>query len=610
MTITYHNGLLVQSPGINVAFWGQAWDPQKNPSLDRRERQVAKYISNFVSLDGFFAQLAEYKITQQVPFGFNGSDIITSGPAPNTTVSDAQIQTMLDQEIGKHNLFPPLPDQMYLVVTPPNVTVTFNGGTSQKNFVGYHNSFVSQSYPGKEIIYVVIPDQAGNAKLAGLSAFQQDTAVFSHEFAEAVTDPDSGGWWDSDPNSSTYRAEIGDVTANQEGIYQGYTTQKIWSVQQNKGVLPSNTAHWTPFGPSLVQRIVAQRDSAQPAGDGLLQAFAQRANGQVWHRQETTTNTWGAWSPVGAFAVKSTEAVTRRDANQELFGISLQYHTLYTTTETSPGAASWGPWSLVGANNQGFLANQYCVGSNQNGALQVFAIPSSDLSGSGGGGPIWTTFRNADGWVPWHKLNVFNISATNYTPVPAPSTFVTVASEPCGLMDLIALDAKGQVWSARQAAINTDQWIGWTPLSGLTAQSISALELIDGRIGVFAIAAGTGAVECRSQITWNQLAWQPTWTALGNPVAAQSLVVANEQYGGAEVFIVGADQAAWTLDSSTYGDDFGDSQWYSLGGKFQSLSVGMDRTGPLLDSGLALFGVDASGNVEMARALKARVIWN
>lgn len=67
-----------------------------------------------------------------------------------------------------------------------------------------------------------------NGTLPWLNAFDQMTAVASHELAEAVTDPNKGykamGWNDDSPLNG---GEVGDIVANQIVYLNGNAVSRI-----------------------------------------------------------------------------------------------------------------------------------------------------------------------------------------------------------------------------------------------------------------------------------------------------------------------------------------------------------------------------------------------
>src|SRR5437868_14616946 len=101
------------------------------------------------------------------------------------TVVDSQIRQMLVTNISRGFLQVPDANRLYIVFTPPNVTVTSGSQNSLNDFFGYHDSFTDAAL--QRIRYAVIAHPIGNGDAAGLDDFQTLTWVVSHELAESVT---------------------------------------------------------------------------------------------------------------------------------------------------------------------------------------------------------------------------------------------------------------------------------------------------------------------------------------------------------------------------------------------------------------------------------------
>jgi hypothetical protein len=131
-------------------------------------------------------------------------------------------------------------NRLYVVFVQPLLTVSGSGLT---DFIGYHASFTNSGF-ATPIRYAVIPyPGAGNGWAT--PGFQQTndtfdslTTVTSHELAEALTDPDGTGWFDTSSTSG----EVGDIPVNQNvspifSRLQQYAVQKIAN-QSDQPVVP------------------------------------------------------------------------------------------------------------------------------------------------------------------------------------------------------------------------------------------------------------------------------------------------------------------------------------------------------------------------------------
>jgi hypothetical protein len=230
-TVSYHGGPLLANVGIESVFYGNVWST--NPALFQMTGKLDTFLGSITN-STYLDQLREYSEPgYQIGRGqFLDGIIATDSLFPGTTVTDDQIQQMLDGQITGGTVRTPDANRLYFVFTPPGVHVEQGGEDSfrtEPGFLGYHNSFTDSL--GQTVNYAVIVDQVGNYSIGRqFTPFQQFTEVSSHELAEAITDPTNGtGWWDSDPNSFTNGDEIGDIVNQSIGKLNGYTVQHEWS---------------------------------------------------------------------------------------------------------------------------------------------------------------------------------------------------------------------------------------------------------------------------------------------------------------------------------------------------------------------------------------------
>jgi hypothetical protein len=189
--------------------------------------------------------------------GFNvGPGTAVAGAVDSTaltvgsTISDAFIRSRLQADVTSGLLQAPNANTLYVVYVEPDVAVNLGAGqgTTQQGILGYHTAFVGAN--GAPIRYAVVVAPGGAAHNSVLpeatSAIDQQTAVTSHELAEAVTDPDINsnvnngrlGWIDPQ------RGEIGDIEENNPSAFvrlgDGHLVQEV--ADQNDQLLPIFTA--------------------------------------------------------------------------------------------------------------------------------------------------------------------------------------------------------------------------------------------------------------------------------------------------------------------------------------------------------------------------------
>ena len=213
--LTYRGGPLLTEAQVFVFYWGDAWQQEPQAGLVQRLNSFFDYVLASPLLD----QLAEYGVQgKAIGHGARvGSIVLTT--APPASVSDGDIQRLIEQEISSDPAVPqPLGSSLYFVFLPPGVTVGMGGGSSCTSFCGYHSDVNNQ------IFYAVMPfpDCAGCA--GGLAVADALTATTSHELCEAITDPIPGQGWYDDANG-----EIGDICAWKTKQLGGYTVQLEWS---------------------------------------------------------------------------------------------------------------------------------------------------------------------------------------------------------------------------------------------------------------------------------------------------------------------------------------------------------------------------------------------
>jgi hypothetical protein len=218
--LTYRGGPLLPAVQVFTLFWGDAWQQEPQAGLVQQVNQFFDFVLTSPLMD----QLAEYSV-QGMPIGRGsrtGTIILTGGPP--ATITDGDIQGLLQQELSTDSIVPqPTPSSLYFVFLPPGVTVSLDGGTSCSRFCGYHSDINAQ------IFYAVMPypDCAGCA--GALTVLDALTATSSHELCEAVTDPVPGQGWYDDQNG-----EIGDICAWQTKKLGTHTVQLEWSNQTGK----------------------------------------------------------------------------------------------------------------------------------------------------------------------------------------------------------------------------------------------------------------------------------------------------------------------------------------------------------------------------------------
>jgi hypothetical protein len=260
--VVFHGGPVISHVDLETVYYGQDWAKSANqPDLQQLDG-----FARTITHSSYLAMLGEYGVGMG---NFSQHDMVTGSatPANGDTVTDAQIQAMLANEIYNGNLNESAGQQVYLVYLPPGVHSQFDENAS---YLAHHYSFTmtmryiasdgSTAYYQDTVPYAVIPDpntnpvwqthtlqNTGAGDISeGWTNFQKQTEVTSHELAEALTDPvvwkDAAGWhgtgWHDGTSGNTLGEEIGDIANLDYTSLDGYVVQRVWSNYFTRDVAP------------------------------------------------------------------------------------------------------------------------------------------------------------------------------------------------------------------------------------------------------------------------------------------------------------------------------------------------------------------------------------
>ena len=235
VTAQYYGGSVTPNPKVYVVWWG---DPAKiDASLTAAHGGIADFYAG-VTNSSYMDWLNEYNTTIAVQAGShkgmagtgqrigrgNYVSTITLANVPAGDVSDAQIQTTLDQAFTAGTLPAPDDNTLYAIYFPAGVTISLDGSSSCSSFGAYHmNTTETKRH---DAYYLVMPDCG--------SPFNSRTSVSSHELIEAMTDnlptpansPDYPQAWNDSMGN-----EMGDLCNGSAAITTPlgmFTVQTIW----------------------------------------------------------------------------------------------------------------------------------------------------------------------------------------------------------------------------------------------------------------------------------------------------------------------------------------------------------------------------------------------
>jgi len=255
-------GTILRNAHIVLIYWGSAWgNPATNPSQTAFTNAVRGILGG-----PWGTQLAQYRGIG--PITLEQVDLNTSSD-PATVFTDPQIQAMIDSRISGG--FVPMPaagvDRIYCVLMP---TGHSSGDTP---FVGQHQYY---DRAGTRVYWAWVTN---DGTLTGGNSIPK---VFTHEVAEACSDPDLG----SGITLTTVGEgdEIGDTCNNTYSTINGVAEEAYWSAADNRCVLPVfRPLPSTAGNPSLVQGKFGTRGNFElvvpEAAAGLYHLFRNNDNG-------------------------------------------------------------------------------------------------------------------------------------------------------------------------------------------------------------------------------------------------------------------------------------------------------------------------------------------
>lgn len=269
--VQYWGGPVISNVQVVEVLWGNFVDAPSTTGLEQFFTDITQ--------SNYFGLLAEYSTVGLTGLGGSGGTNQTIGPGtflgpritiapslcpggasnPPCTITDAQIQAELINQLNAHHLPTPVQDSqgnyntIYMVYFPPGVTINLSpkvNSCQQGGFCAYHSNVEMNLKPA--FPYGVFPDfgptsgcsAAGQHCGSGTSQ-QNLTSASSHELGEAVTDVDVGSatalapplaWADQVTGK-----EIGDFcnqnTAQVTVNSNTYTVQAQWSNMQGQCVI-------------------------------------------------------------------------------------------------------------------------------------------------------------------------------------------------------------------------------------------------------------------------------------------------------------------------------------------------------------------------------------
>jgi hypothetical protein len=548
-TVVRGTGHVLERVQVHLIFWGHAWKGKAAPLIEPVRAAVDSILTG-----PYLAGLAEYGVGPGVLHGLTvigepsdrdpqpGFDFSTAGP-----VGPFVRKLITTGRVPAENAGPSV---LNCVVMPPGVLCK-SGDEGQ--LLGEH-AFIE--FNGRQVLHAFITarDSAPNA------AVDEYSWIFSHEIAEACTDPVGETYQVDNLNPNNWN-EIGDVCQRTETRVNGVKVQLYWSQQHNACFAPLTmpTPRWTPMGGQVNGGMAVAANQ-----NGSLQLFVRGMDDRVYRRFQTAPN--GAWNakfePLNGKIGGQIVALRNLDGRLALFARDLNA-VLAHSVQLAANQDNWSAWSPLDPAPNSVQVEDHFVGiANKDGRLALFARRNDGVvlhrSQQKPGG-------NWDAWAPLDQ-------AVRVTGALA------IARNGDGRLELFGCDAQGAVHHTWQETAG-GAWTAWASLGGKVRNLLAVGRNQDGRLEVF--MQGEDQVV---QHRWQQHAgdsqhWNASWVSLGGKVNDVMSVAANKG-GQLEVFGRGDKNALWHVRQHT--PNGGWENWSSLGGDVSDLlAVGTNTDGRL-----------------------------
>ena len=219
--VTDLKGLLLTKVQVQLIFWGTKWG-QASPSTG----DVTKAVQNILS-GSYMQGLSQYRGIG--PGTLLGTTVVTPSNPPQPFSSDDVAHFVLNL-IATGKVPKPADGQqiLYCVILPVGVS------SNLPDVNGIHSYIynVSYSFP-----LDVDLDKVFYAWVMNDGTLDGITVIFSHELAEACSDPDGNGIQVLPLNPNSWH-EIGDVCEGISGVVNGVSVQAYWSQSSGACVIP------------------------------------------------------------------------------------------------------------------------------------------------------------------------------------------------------------------------------------------------------------------------------------------------------------------------------------------------------------------------------------
>ena len=301
--INYHGGPVLHSVNLYYIWYG-------NWAQDTNAAPILNNFANHIGGTPYFNINTTYgDNSANVPNAVTFVASTTDSGSLGTSLSDANIFTIVSSAISSGKLGPADPNGVYMVLTAPGVAET-SGFLS--SYCGWHTAGTLNS--GTTVQYAFIGDAAGAsfgscAEQTGVSpngdpAADAMVSVMAHELEESATDPHVNAWYDSsgEENADKCAWTFGTTSTASNGSQynmtlgtMNYLIQRNW-LNANGGLCVQSYTSAPDFSVS----VSGSQTVAQGGTSGNYTLTATPSNGF------TGTVGWTVTPPSGITASPST----------------------------------------------------------------------------------------------------------------------------------------------------------------------------------------------------------------------------------------------------------------------------------------------------------------
>ncbi|HKN87039.1 MAG TPA: CARDB domain-containing protein [Nitrospiraceae bacterium] len=323
---------------------------------------------------------------------------------------------------------------------------------------------------------------------------------------------------------------------------------------------------WFMGGPQDTLQLAAARNT-----DGLLELFALKADGRVWHNKQTNAasyDNWGQWSDIGAVDWKQIIIGTNADGRLEAFALVDGGQAVHIWQESPSG--TWSASAFF--NRTGWKA--LAVGRNADGRMELFAIGPDHA-----GYHLWQLAPNS-GWSDWSPLG----GASWQT--------LTVISNQDGRLELFIL-AGGDALHMWQTPLTGDPCQPYLDALHAAQQHLIAVLNDPNRTPDEVKAAKQAVTNAENGL--NACRGNPPFAAWSGPASfgahdLRFMQVASNADGRLELFALGGDTSIYHIWMTAVNNGWA-SQWRNLNVTAQQFVVALDEKGRLLVAYLRTDGI-------------------